>query len=153
MLGRGLRQIRVAQFENHRRRADLVVGRPQRAGLGALALHLAALVEVVLNPGVGGVIGDEVELVPEPVQLLLALLVENQFHQRGVVAPVAHHVVIAGAQQAALVLRIVGEEAAALLDVEGVGENGSEARERRFIAGALGGRNHQIGIARRGPSA
>ena len=87
---------------------------PRGAGLGALALHFAALVEVVLDPGARGVIGDEVELVPEPVQLLLALLVEDQFHQRRVVAEVAHDVVIAGAQQAALVLRIVGEVAAAL---------------------------------------
>ena len=52
-------------------RADLFIRRPRAAGLGAFALHLAALVEEVLNPGAGGVIGDEVELVPEPVQLLL----------------------------------------------------------------------------------
>ena len=126
---------------------DLVIRRARRAGLGALALHLAALIEEILNPGARRVIGDEVEFVPQPVQLLLSLFVEDQFHQRSIVAEVAHHVVIARAQQAALVLRIVREVAAALRDVEGVRENRSEARERGFIAAALGGRNHQIGIA------
>ena len=97
-----------------------------------------------------GEIGDEVELVPETVQFLFAFVVEDQFHQRRVVAEVAHHVVIAGAEQTALVLRIVGEEAAALADVEGVREDRCEAREGGFIAWPLGGGNDQIGIARAG---
>ena len=71
--------------------------------------------------------------IPEPVQLLLSLLVEDQFDQRSIVAPVPHHVVISRAQQTPLVLRIVGEEAAALADIEDVRENGAEARERGFI--------------------
>ncbi len=77
--------------------------------------------------------------------------VEDQLHQRGVVAPVAHHVVIAGAEETSLILRIVREEAAALLDIERVRENGSEALERGLIAGALGCRNHEVGIARASP--
>ncbi len=110
-------------------------------------MNLAALVEEILNPGARRVIGDEVEFVPEAVEFLLALFVEDQLHQRSIVAEVAHHVVIARAQQASLVLRIVREVAAALADIESVRENGSEARERGFIAGALGGWNYQIGIA------
>ena len=60
-----------------------------------------------------------------------------------------HHAVIARAQQASFVLRIVGKVAAALGDIEGIGENGSETFERGFITVALGGGNNQIGDRRR----
>ena len=70
--------------------------------------------------------------------------VEDQLHERRIVAIVAHGVVIARAQEAALVVGIVGEVAAALAHVESVGENRREARERSFILAALAGRYHQI---------
>ena len=80
--------------------------------------------------------------------MVLSLFIEDQFHQWVVVAPVPHHVVIARAQQAPLVLRIVGKVAAAFLDIENVRENRSQACERSLITRALGGRHHQVGIAR-----
>ena len=102
-------KIGVAQSEDHGCVGDCPYPRAVRCRIRALALHFAALVEEILNPGARRVIGDEVELVPEPVEFLLALLVEDQFHQRRIVAEVAHHVVIARAQQPALVLGIVGK--------------------------------------------
>ena len=125
-----------------------MIGRARRAGFGALPCNLAALIEEVLSPGASREVGDEVEFVPQAVEFLLAFFVEDQLHQRRVVAEESEHAVIARAQQAAFVCRIVREIAAALGDVEGIRKNGSEARERGFIAAALGGRNDQIGIAR-----
>src|SRR5581483_2355073 len=112
----------------------------------ALPLHLAALVEVILNERADGEIGDEIELFPKPVQLLLLAVVQDQFYERGVVAEVAHHVVEAGAQQATFVLGIVGKKAAALAYIERVRKNGAEPRERSLIPLALAPRNHQIRI-------
>ena len=145
--GLGFGEVGVAQSENDRGVVDLLVQRARPAGLGAVAVHFAALIEVILIPGAIGVVGDEVELVPEAVQFLLALVVEDQFHERRVVAPVAHDVVVAGAEKAALVLGIVREVAAAFLHVEGVGEDVGQAREGGFIAGALGGGDDQIVVA------
>ena len=53
-----------------------------------------------------------------------------EFLERLVVAPVAHHIVIARAQQTAFVLRIVRKEAPALTYIEDVGEHVRQARER-----------------------
>ena len=62
---------------------DCVIGGALGAGFVAFAEDFAALVEVVLDPGAGGEIGDEVELVPETVQFPLAVVVEDQLDQRG----------------------------------------------------------------------
>ena len=109
--------------------ADFMIRRARITGFASAAENLAALIEEILRPGAGGVVGDEIEFVPETVQTLLARLVENQFLQRIVVTPVAHHIVIAGAEQAARILRVIGEETAALLNVERVGEDTGESRE------------------------
>ena len=66
-------------------------------GLAALTLDFAALIEVVLNPGSRCEIGDEVELIPQLVQFLLSLFVEDQFNQRRIVTEVPHDIVIARA--------------------------------------------------------
>ena len=92
-------------------------------------------------------IGDEVEFIPEPVQRLLSLVVEDQFYQRGIVAPVSHHVMVAGAQKAPLVLGIVREKTSAFANIECVGENRAEAREGGLVASPFALRNHEIGIA------
>jgi hypothetical protein len=59
------------------------------------------LIQVELNEGAGRVIGGEVKLRPELVQLHLALVVQDQLDQRIVVAPETHDAVVAGAQQTA----------------------------------------------------
>ena len=87
--------------------------------------------------------GDEVELLPEPVELALALLVEHQLVERAVVAEVARHAVEAGAQEPARVLLLllrVEVDAGPLRDEEGVGEGRAEAREGRprSAAGSAG---------------
>jgi hypothetical protein len=69
------------------------------AGFGAVTENFAALIVVILHERARGVIGDEIELVPEAIELLLALLVEDQLHERRIVAEVAHGVVIARAQK------------------------------------------------------
>ena len=53
---------------------------------------------------------------------------------------------IAGAEEAAFVLGVVGEIAAAFAYVKGVGKDGGEAGEGGLIAGALGGGDDQIGV-------
>ena len=103
--------------------------------------------KIILHPGALGLVGDEIELVPQPVELVLALFVQDQLHQRGVVAVIAAGIVIAGAEQAAIVGRLVGPVAAALADIEGVGENGGEAVERLLVLCLLSGRIDQVGIA------
>jgi hypothetical protein len=55
--------------------------------------------------------------------------------------------VIARAQQASFVIRIVREVPAALGDVKSIRENRGKSREGGFIAFAFAGRNHQIRIA------
>ncbi len=63
-IGRGLREIRVAQLLNDGFVGDLVIEWTRRAGFGALTRNFAALIEVILLPGAGGIGGDEIELVP-----------------------------------------------------------------------------------------
>ena len=78
--------------------------------------------------------GDEVELVPEAVELAPARLVEHQLIERGVVAEVARHAVKAGAEQPArvpLLLLRVEIDAGPLRHEEGVGEGRAEPREGR----------------------
>src|SRR5207244_1993472 len=89
---------------------------------------------------------DEFELIPERLQFLLALLVENQLAERRIVARISHHVVKAGAEQAAFVFRLVGIKAAAFPDIEGIGKYRAEFRERRFVAGPLSGGHDEIGV-------
>ncbi len=143
----GLGEISVPQSENDRSRAHFFVRRPRRAGLASRPPNFAALIEEVLNPGPRRMIGDEVEFIPESIQRLLLLVVEDHFDQRGIVAPVPHHVMVARAQKTSFVLGIVGEKAAALADIECVGENESQAREGILVASPLAVRNHQIGVA------
>src|SRR5436309_2127799 len=88
--------------------------------------HLTTLIEIKLHEGPGRVIGIEIEFRPEPVELLLALLVQNQFLQRIVVAPETHDAVITSAEQTPGVRRIVREELAALLYIERVREHMGE---------------------------
>ena len=95
------------------------------AGLAAVAENFAALVEEELDVRARGVAGDELELVPQRLELFLSLLVEQQLAERRIVAGIAHHVVEARAQQAPFVFRVVGIEAAALAHVERVGEDRS----------------------------
>src|SRR5687767_14143052 len=105
------------------------------AGLTAVAEDLAALVEEELDVRARRVACDELELVPQRLQLFLSLFVQQQFAQRRVVARVAHHVVEARAQQPALVFRVVGIEASALANVERIRKDGAESRKRLLIAG------------------
>ena len=137
---RRLGQIGISKREDHGRRADGRVRRTTAAGLAALesnqpgiALHLAALIEVVLYPRAAGVVGDEVELVPEPVQPRPALVIEDQLPQRPVVPEVPHHVVIPGAQEAPLVGRVIGIEATALADIERIRKHAGELGERALV--------------------
>ena len=143
----GLGDIGVAQPEDDRRGADFLIRRPRTARLPALPGYFAALIEKILNPRPCRVIGDEVEFIPEPVQRLLSLVVEDQFYQRGIVAPVSHHVMVAGAQKAPLVLGIVREKTSAFANIECVRENRAEAREGGLVASPFAVRNHEIGIA------
>src|SRR6185503_14183324 len=62
-------------------------------------------------------------------------------------AVIAAGIVIAGVEQTAIVGRLIGPIAAALADIEGVGENRSETVERLLIFRLLAGRIDQVGIA------
>jgi hypothetical protein len=146
VVGRRLREERALEIQDDRFGRDVLVRWTQRARLGAVAENLAALVEVELDVGAGRVVGDELELIPEGLQLLLALLVENQLAEGRIVARVSHHVVESGAQQPALILRRIGIETAALFHVERIGKDGGELRKRRFVASALAGRHDQIAV-------
>src|SRR3954471_13208561 len=84
------------------------------------------------------------------VEFLLTFFIQDQLHERRIVAEEANHAVVASAQKPALVGRIVGEIAPALGDVERVWEDGSETRKCGFIAGALRSRHYEIGITRAG---
>src|ERR1035438_2989730 len=66
----------------------------------------AAGVENELLPGPDGVVGDEIELLPQGVELFFPLIVEQHLAQRGIVAEVAHHVVKAGSEQASFVVAV-----------------------------------------------
>ena len=77
--GFGLGEIGVPQSENDLRRADFLIRRAEGTGFAALALNLAALIEKILNPCPGRMIGNEVELIPQLVQVLLSLFAEDQF--------------------------------------------------------------------------
>ena len=112
-----------------------------------VAIHLARLVEEILHKGVLGLVADEIELVPQPVQLLVATIVQDQLHQRGIVAVIAAGIVITGAEQPPRIHGVVGPEAAALADHEGVGEHAGEPREGFLVLGLLPGRIYEIGIA------
>src|SRR6185437_1077243 len=101
----------------------------------------------ILDPGALGLVGDKVELVPQPVELILAVSVQDQLHQGGVVAVITAGIVIAGVQQAAIVGRLIGPVAAALADIKGVGEDGGETVERLLVFRLLAGRIDQVGIA------
>src|SRR5690242_20439034 len=95
--------------------------------------YLAALVEEILDPGARCEIAHEFEFRPEAIEFLFAFLVQNELDQRRIITKIAHHIVIAGAEQAAFVFGIVGIETATLADIEGVWKNVSELREGRFI--------------------
>ena len=97
--GFGQGNVLIPNFCDHGRVGHFPANRARQGCLRAAALNLAGLIEVELNECPGRVTGVEVELSPEPVQLLLALFVENQLDQRIVIAPEAHDAVIAGAQQ------------------------------------------------------
>ena len=139
-------QIGVTHGHDHFGVGDRVVGRTISGGFGSFALHLTALVEEVLRPSAVREVSDIIEFRPQPIDLTLAFFVEDQLHQRRVVAIKAHHAVIAGTQQTALVFGIIREIAAAFGDVELVGENGGEARKRRFILAPLRRRHYQIQV-------
>src|SRR6185369_13475082 len=96
-------------FENDSRVIEGFVDGTRPPVLRIAGVYGSALVKVELLPGSVGVIRDEIKFVPEAVQLLLGLLVEDQFHQRNIVAPVSHHVVISGAKEPSFVVRIVRE--------------------------------------------
>ena len=141
------RNVLLFDFRDHRRVGNLFTGGTRPARFGPATLHLAALIEVVLDESARGVLGVEVEFGPELVEFLLALLVQDEFLQGVVVTPIAHHAVIAGAQQASRVRRIIREELAAFFHIERVRKNMGEAGERFFVTGARSGRYHQIGVS------
>ena len=118
-----------------------------RAAFVALAGYFTALVEVILDPGALGPGGDVIEFLPELIDFFDALFVEDEFAQRGIVAIVAHHIVIARAEEAALILGVIGEVAAAFGDEEGVREDAGEAGKRRLVFFALGFGDDEVLIA------
>lgn len=125
--GAGLGEVGVAEVHDDGRSAHLFVGGRMEPDSRPLSSTSPLWLKKYWTPGAGGEVGDEVELGPEAVEARAAGVVEDEFHERLVVAEVAHHVVIAGAQEAALVLGVVGEEAAALADEEDVREDVGEA--------------------------
>ena len=105
-VGRRFGQIEIAEPKDDFLRTSVTRWSALAGAAGAFrARHFAALVDRNTAPGALGIIGDEIEFVPEPVEFLLTFLVEDQFDERRIVAKVAHHVVIAGARGGALVLR------------------------------------------------
>ncbi len=97
-------EVSIPHPHDYRRIRNLVVRRARRAGLCAFTRHLAALIEEVLCPGADRDIGDKVKFVPQAVQLFLAFFVQDQFHQRRVIAEEAHHAVIPGAEEPTLII-------------------------------------------------
>ena len=73
----GLREIAIAQSEDDRLRGDGVVRGALRAGLPAISANLAALIEEILDVSPRGVIRNQVELLPKPVEILLSFFVED----------------------------------------------------------------------------
>ena len=122
-------QVGVADAEDRLLRCDLRIGGPKAARLPSTPFHFAALVEIELYVSPGGEIGDGVKLQPQHIELFPLPLVEDQLHQRRVIAEIAHHVVKARAQQATLVFGIVGVVSAALANVESVRKHGGETGE------------------------
>src|SRR6185312_9142270 len=70
-----------------------------------------------------------------------------KLHQGSVIAVIAAGIVIAGAQQAAIVGRLIGPVAATLADKERVRKDRGKTVERLLVLGLLAGRIDQIGIA------
>ena len=80
-------------------------------------------------------IADELELVPEPVQLATLPIVQHQLAERPIVAKIPRHAVEPGAQEpsgVALLLLRVEVNPGPLRDEEGVGEGRAEAFEGRL---------------------
>ena len=79
VLAAALAKYMVAEAEDDFGIGDFVAFGARRAGFGAVAEHCAALIVVILHERARGVVGDEVELVPEAIEFFLALLIEDQF--------------------------------------------------------------------------
>ena len=77
-IGRGLGQVDVAHLEDDCGVGDGVISGAVGAGFVAFAENFSALVEVVLGPGAGGKVGDVIELIPEAIELLLSLVIEDE---------------------------------------------------------------------------
>jgi len=149
---RPARQILIAHLEDHELIGHFMTHGTLGTGLRGqravdIAVHFAALIEEILNPGALGLVGDEVELIPQPVEPVLALLVQDQLPQRRVVAVIAAGIVIARAQEPAIVRTLVGPVAAALADHESIGEDRGEAVKGRLIFGLLAHRIDKVCIA------
>ena len=101
--------------------------------------------EFDVRPDVDG--SNEIHLPPHLVQGRLLLLVQQQLIERLVVAKVAHDVVEARTQIAALISARPEIISAARFFVEHVGKDAAKPTPRRFVACALTGRNEEIRIA------
>ena len=108
LVGFGFGEIRLLEIQDDRFLGNRLVLRAMAAGLAAVPHNLAALVEEKFRVRASRVVGHELELFPERLQLFLPTLVEQQLAERRVVAGVAHHVVEAGAEEASLVFRSSG---------------------------------------------
>src|SRR5262245_43445903 len=100
-----------------------MIGRTCCGRLGSLSLNLPALIEEILGPGPVRKIRDEIEFFPETIDLFLLFLIEDQLHQRGIVAEKADYTMVSGAQQSSLILRIIRKIPSSLGDVECVRKN------------------------------
>ena len=141
--GRGHGKIAIPHGMNRGLGGGFLESRP-RDLIGSASA--AATVEYKLLPGPRGVVGDELVILPECIELLLGLSVEDEIAQRGIVAEVAHYVVEAGTEKAAFVDRIDGIKTAALAKVKTGGEHGAETREGRLVARTLSCGNRQRGV-------
>ena len=136
-------------------RGALVLGTDEVERRSLDGLRLGPLVEDEVGVLAHGRQGDEVQLAPQLVQLAPAAGIQDPLDQRDVVPEEPEHVVVAGAEQAPLLLALLAVPglvqvgATALGHVEGVGEHLAEAGERRLVArpGALVG-DGQLGIGR-----
>ena len=112
-------QILIPIAKNDLLRCRFVEGRPRNSIAPA-----TAAVENELVPGSNGVIGDEVELLPQLVELFFTFFVEDEIAQGRIVAEISHHVVESRAEQASFVDGVDGIKTAALAGVEAGRENG-----------------------------
>src|SRR5262249_51452687 len=100
--------------------------------------------ELIVRPN--GVIGDEIKLLPKRIEFFLSVFIQDELDERRIVTEVSHYVVEASAKKAPLVHRGNGIKPSSFPQTESGGEYRTEAREGALVAGALSGRNHQVGI-------